>query len=93
MSTKKDKKVTKKNTVRKKSVVPIYVFAGVWFLYAMIGKLYTLPQLLIAAGITIFNNPWWHESHSFVKVIGGVILFAAAAGFVRLILVWPIRKK
>ncbi len=53
MSTKKDKKVTKKNTVRKKSVVPIYVFAGVWFLYAMIGKLYTLPQLLIAAGISI----------------------------------------
>ena len=38
--------------MRKKSVVPIYVFAGVWFLYAMIGKLYTLPQLLIAAGLS-----------------------------------------
>ncbi len=57
------------------------------------GILLVLSILLIAAGITIFNNPWWHESHSFVKVIGGVILFAAAAGFVRLILVWPIRKK
>ena len=52
MSKKKDKNL-KKNTVRKKSVVPIYVFAGVWFLYAMIAGLYTLPQLLIAAGISI----------------------------------------
>ncbi len=50
---KKDKKSINKNTVRRKSVVPIYVFAGVWFLYAMIFKLYTLPQLLIAAGVSI----------------------------------------
>ena len=48
--------------------------------------------LLMLAGITILNNPWWHTTHSFVKVIGGTILFAAAAGIVRLILVWPIRK-
>ena len=48
---------------------------------------------LIVAGITILNNPWWHVTHSFVKVIGGVMLYAAGAGFVRLILVWPIRSK
>ena len=51
-----------------------------------------LSILLVAAGIIIFNNPWWHTTHSFVKVIGGVILFAAVAGFIRLVLVWPIRK-
>ena len=48
---------------------------------------------LIVAGIVILNNPWWHTMHSFVKVIGGVLLFAAAVGIVRLILVWPIRTR
>lgn len=56
------------------------------------GILLLLSVLLFAAGIVILNNPWWTTAHSFVKVIGGVILFAAAAGVVRLILVWPIRK-
>ena len=51
-----------------------------------------LSILLFITGIVILNNPWWHTAHSFVKVIGGVILFAAALGIVRLILVWPIRK-
>ena len=51
-----------------------------------------LSILLFAAGIVILNNPWWDTAHSFLKVIGGIILFAAAAGIVRLILVWPIRK-
>ena len=52
-----------------------------------------LSILLFAAGIVILNNPWWHTPHSFVKVIGGVILFAAVTGLIRLILVWPIRTK
>ena len=52
-----------------------------------------LSVSLILAGIVILNNPWWDTAHSFVKVIGGVMLYAAAAGFVRLILVWPIRSK
>ena len=51
-----------------------------------------LSILLFVSGIVILNNPWWETAHSFVKVIGGVMLFAAAAGFVRLVLVWPIRK-
>ena len=51
-----------------------------------------LSIFLFITGIVILNNPWWHTAHSFVKVIGGVILFAAALGIVRLILVWPIRK-
>ena len=51
-----------------------------------------LSILLCVAGIIIFNNPWWDTAHSFVKVIGGVILCAAGIGIVRLILVWPIRK-
>ena len=51
-----------------------------------------LSILLFITGIVILNNPWWHTAHSFVKVIGGIILFAAALGIVRLILVWPIRK-
>lgn len=54
--------------------------------------LLVLCILLILAGIIILNNPWWHTSHSFLKVIGGTVLFAAAAGIVRLILVWPIKK-
>lgn len=48
---------------------------------------------LMAAGVVILNNPWWQAQHSFVKVIGGVMLYAAAVGIVRLILVWPIRAK
>ena len=56
------------------------------------GLLLFLSILLFLAGILILNNPWWHTTHSFVKVIGGVILFAAATGIIRLILVWPIRK-
>lgn len=56
------------------------------------GVLLFLSILLIAAGVIILNNPWWHTAHSFVKVIGGIILFAAATGFIRLVLVWPIRK-
>ena len=56
------------------------------------GVLLLLSILLFAAGIVILNNPWWDTAHSFLKVIGGIILFAAAAGIVRLILVWPIKK-
>ena len=56
------------------------------------GVLIVLSILLFLAGIVILNNPWWHTAHSFVKVIGGVILFSAATGIIRLILVWPIRK-
>lgn len=56
------------------------------------GLLMFLSILLFIAGIVILNNPWWQTAHSFLKVIGGIILFAAAAGIVRLILVWPIKK-
>lgn len=56
------------------------------------GVLLVLSILLFAAGVMIFNNPWWHTAHSFVKVIGGTILFSAVIGIIRLILVWPIRK-
>ena len=48
---------------------------------------------LIIAGIVILNNPWWQTEHSFVKVIGGVLLYGAVVGIIRLILVWPIRTK
>ena len=48
---------------------------------------------LIVSGIVIFNNPWWQSAHSFVKVIGGVMIYAAFVGIIRLILVWPIRTK
>lgn len=57
------------------------------------GVLIVLSAMLFIAGIIILNNPWWDRAHSFLKVIGGIILFAAATGIVRLILVWPIRKK
>ena len=52
-----------------------------------------LSLTLMIAGIVILNNPWWHTAHSFVKVIGGVMLYGAAVGIIRLILVWPIRTK
>ena len=57
------------------------------------GILIVLSILLFAFGIIILNNPWWHTEHSFLKVIGVVILFAAVTGIIRLILVWPIRKE
>ena len=71
--------------------------AHAWMYARRAGKkwwwiLIILSVLLFLAGITILNNPWWHTTHSFVNVIGGVILFAAVTGVVRLILVWPIRK-
>lgn len=47
---------------------------------------------LIIAGIIIFNNPWLGSGHSLVKVIGAVLLYGAAVGIVRLIMVWPIRR-
>ena len=56
------------------------------------GLLVILSILLFLSGIIIFNNPWWPRAHSFVKVIGGVILFSSATGIVRLILVWPLHK-
>ena len=51
-----------------------------------------LCVLLSGAGIISLNNPWWHTTHSFVKVIGGTVLFASAVGIVRLILVWPLKN-
>jgi len=51
-----------------------------------------LCVLLIGAGIIILNNPWWDTTHSFVKMIGGTVLFASAVGIVRLVLVWPLRN-
>lgn len=57
------------------------------------GLLVVLSLLLFLSGLAIFNNPWWHRTHSFVKVIGGVILFSSAIGIVRLILVWPLHKE
>jgi uncharacterized membrane protein HdeD (DUF308 family) len=51
-----------------------------------------LCLLLILSGIVILNNPWWHSPHSFLKVIGGTVLFAAVAGIIRLIMIWPIKK-
>ena len=51
-----------------------------------------LCLLLIVSGIVILCNPWWTSPHSFLKVIGGTVLFAAIAGMIRLIMVWPIRK-
>ena len=56
------------------------------------GILLVLSILLIAAGIIILNNPWWQTAHSFVKVIGWILLCAAVIGIIRMILVWPIRK-
>lgn len=72
------------------------------FLYAMLYArrsginwwwiLLILCVLLIIAGLNILFNPWWPTAHSLLKVIGGVLLFAAAVGIIRLILVWPIKK-
>lgn len=56
------------------------------------GLLLGIALLLVLLGIMILNNPWWHVPHSFLKAIGGIILFASVAGLIRLILVWPVRK-
>ena len=58
----------------------------------MWGLLLLISILLMVAGLTILNNPWWKTAHSLMKVIGGTLLFAAAAGIFRLVMVWPIRK-
>ena len=58
----------------------------------MWGLLLLISILLMVAGLTILNNPWWNTAHSLMKVIGGTLLFAAAAGIFRLVMVWPIRK-
>ena len=52
-----------------------------------------LSVSLVLAGIIIFQNPWFPEEHSFLKVIGGVTIYASAVGIIRLILVWPLKAK
>ena len=47
--------------------------------------------LLMVAGIIIFANPWWDTPSMLMKVIGGVVLFAAAVSILRLIWTWPLR--
>ena len=51
-----------------------------------------LSLLLIAAGVILFLNPWWHSSDMLMKVIGCAILFSAIVSGIRLLWTWPLRN-
>lgn len=50
-----------------------------------------LSLLLVAGGIVLFANRWWHTPDMLLKVVGGMILYSAVIDALRLIWVWPTR--
>lgn len=56
-----------------------------WWLMAI------LALVLVAAGVTIFLNPWWDTPRALLKIIGITLLFDAAVSIIRLIWIWPIK--
>ena len=52
-----------------------------------------LSVLLIAAGVVLFLNPWWHSQDMLMKVIGCAIFFSALVSAVRLFWTWPLRNE
>ena len=58
-----------------------------WWLLAI------LAVVLIAAGVTIFLNPWWNTPKALMKIIGITLLFDAGVSIVRLIWIWPIKEE
>lgn len=52
-----------------------------------------LALALIMCGIIIFVNPWWETAGKLFKVVGLMMLFSSLVGILRLIWIWPIRKK
>lgn len=52
-----------------------------------------LSVLMMVASVMLFLNPWVGDPGSLMKVIGTVVLFAAAISGIRLIFTWPIRKE
>lgn len=80
------------------------ILSGVWnvvnaFVYAKrSGRkgwwvLVILALALIAAGIVILVNPWWHTFPKFFKVIGGMMMFSSLVSILRLIWIWPIKSE
>lgn len=50
-----------------------------------------LSMLMIAFGVIVLINPWWRTPGDLFKIVGVMVLFAAAVGVLRLICIWPIR--
>ena len=54
-----------------------------WWLMAI------LAVILIAAGVTIFLNPFWDTPKALLKIIGFTLLFDAIVSILRVIWIWP----
>ena len=52
-----------------------------------------LSVLLIASGVILFLNPWWHTTDMLMKVIGCAIFFSSLVSAIRLFWSWPIRNQ
>ena len=51
-----------------------------------------LSLFLIAAGVVILANPWWHTPGMLMKVIGAMLLVSSAVGIVHVIMIWPFKN-
>ena len=54
-----------------------------WWLMAI------LAVILVAAGVTIFLNPFWDTQKALLKIIGFTLLFDAVVSILRVIWIWP----
>ena len=54
-----------------------------WWLMAI------LAVILVAAGVTIFLNPFWDTPKALLKIIGFTLLFDAVVSILRVIWIWP----
>ena len=54
-----------------------------WWLMAI------LAVVLVAAGVTIFLNPFWDTPKALLKIIGFTLLFDAIVSILRVIWIWP----
>lgn len=52
-----------------------------------------LSVLLIASGVILFLNPWWHTTDMLMKVIGCAIFFSSLVSAIRLFWTWPIKNQ
>lgn len=55
---------------------------GWWVLVILFG-------FLLAFGTMVFWNPWMEDAQAVLRVVGGTLLYSAAAGAVSLIWIWP----
>ena len=52
-----------------------------------------LSACLICFGLLTILNPWWDSPHLLLQMIGAMLLGTSVIGLLRLIWIWPAKKK